>query len=273
MTVTVTDQAGLVATATATVEVVDDLAPTLVCPGSVRACANNNTVHYNPPVASDNCPLASGQMTQTSGLASGSAFPVGTTTQAYTFTDASGNAGSCTFEVTVTPAVQFDNVKVVPASNGQSNGAIDITISGGVQPYTYLWKNAAGQVIGTTEDISDLAAGLYFVQVTDANGCDYSVPGIEVKSTTHTTEPSWLSGVRMFPNPTAGLTRVVFDEIPATAVQIKVLDATGRVVLDQTSEGQSTVQLDCSKLPAGLYSVFFHTSAEAGFRKLTVISN
>jgi len=272
VTVTVTDQAGLVATATATVVVVDDLAPTLACPNSVRACANNNTVNFNPPVASDNCPLAGGQMNQTSGLPSGSAFPVGTMTQSYTFTDASGNAGSCTFEVTVTPVVQIDNVKVAPASNGQNNGAIDITISGGVQPYTYLWKNAAGQVVGTTEDISDLPAGFYFVSVTDANGCDYSIPGIEVETTTHTTEPAWLSGIRMYPNPTAGLTRIVFDQVPATTLQIKVADASGRTVINQVIEGQTMVWLDCSNLPEGLYLVFFRTDTEAGFRKLAVKS-
>jgi hypothetical protein len=270
VTVTVTDQAGLIATATATVQVVDDLAPTLTCPNSVRACANNNTVNFNPPVASDNCPLAGGQMIQTSGLPSGAAFPVGKTEQIYTFTDASGNAGSCTFEVTVTPAVLLDNVKVAPASNGQNNGAIDITVSGGIQPYTYVWKNAAGQIIGTTEDLSDLASGVYFVYVTDANGCDYSIPGIEVKSTTHTTEPAWLSGVRMYPNPTADLTRVVFDEMPATALEISVMDATGRVLLSQISEGQTTVMLDCSNLPSGFYSVRFRTNAETGVRKLTV---
>jgi hypothetical protein len=47
-----------------------------------------------------------------------------------------------------------------------SDGALNITTSGGVGPYAYLWSN--GQ---TTQDIDSLTAGSYSVQVTDANNC------------------------------------------------------------------------------------------------------
>ncbi len=47
-----------------------------------------------------------------------------------------------------------------------ANGSIDISVSGGVPPYTFLWSNGA-----TTEDVSGLSAGTYSVQVTDSGGC------------------------------------------------------------------------------------------------------
>lgn len=47
--------------------------------------------------------------------------------------------------------------------NGGSNGAIDLTISGGIQPYTFAWNNSA-----TTEDVTGLSAGTYSVIITDA---------------------------------------------------------------------------------------------------------
>ncbi len=50
--------------------------------------------------------------------------------------------------------------------NGSSDGSVDLTASGGVLPYSFLWSNGA-----TTEDISALTAGTYYVTVTDSNSC------------------------------------------------------------------------------------------------------
>ncbi|MFM6934124.1 MAG: hypothetical protein ACKOXP_01680, partial [Flavobacteriales bacterium] len=46
------------------------------------------------------------------------------------------------------------------------SGAIDLSVSGGVPGYSYLWNNAA-----TTQDIIGLQSGTYQVQVTDSNAC------------------------------------------------------------------------------------------------------
>jgi len=49
---------------------------------------------------------------------------------------------------------------------GFNNGSVDLTVTGGVEPYSYNWSNGA-----TTEDVSDLTEGYYNVTVTDINGC------------------------------------------------------------------------------------------------------
>jgi hypothetical protein len=45
-------------------------------------------------------------------------------------------------------------------------GAIDLTVSGGTAPYTYLWNTGA-----TGQDIAQAAPGVYSVTVTDAKSC------------------------------------------------------------------------------------------------------
>ena len=52
---------------------------------------------------------------------------------------------------------------------GAADGAIDLTISGGVTPYSVSWSN--GEM---TEDIDSLEAGTYTYTVVDANGCEIS---------------------------------------------------------------------------------------------------
>ncbi|MFT6499975.1 MAG: PKD repeat protein [Crocinitomicaceae bacterium] len=52
---------------------------------------------------------------------------------------------------------------------GGINGVINISVSGGVAPYSYSWSN-----FQSSEDIFNLGAGNYFVDITDANGCTTS---------------------------------------------------------------------------------------------------
>lgn len=47
-----------------------------------------------------------------------------------------------------------------------ANGSIDLSINGGLAPFTFAWSN--GQA---TEDLSGLAPGTYDCLITDANGC------------------------------------------------------------------------------------------------------
>ncbi|MFN3343691.1 MAG: SprB repeat-containing protein, partial [Flavobacteriales bacterium] len=91
-------------------------------------------------------------------------------------TDANSCYGSLPFLVEGIngPQVSFS---VSPIScESQPNGAIDLTVSGGQAPYTYLWSNGA-----TTQDIAGLSPGTYQIVVRDASGCSYA-ECIEVSS-------------------------------------------------------------------------------------------
>ena len=64
-----------------------------------------------------------------------------------------------TAPITITPTI-------IEPTCGDSNGSIDISVTGGTAPFTFLWNNSA-----TTNAISNLAAHLNTVTVTDGNGC------------------------------------------------------------------------------------------------------
>ncbi|MCE7924602.1 MAG: hypothetical protein DYG98_16260 [Haliscomenobacteraceae bacterium CHB4] len=49
---------------------------------------------------------------------------------------------------------------------GGTDGAINLSISGGTPQYAYLWSNGA-----VSQDINGLPAGIYIATVTDANAC------------------------------------------------------------------------------------------------------
>ena len=102
-TFVVTDGAGLTATCSFDVTVNDTEDPAITCPADITT--SNDTgdctavVTYTTPVGTDNCTGAT--TTQTAGLPSGSAFPVGVTTNTFEVTDAAGNSTTCSFTVTV----------------------------------------------------------------------------------------------------------------------------------------------------------------------------
>lgn len=79
--------------------------PVVTCPSNITANVAANTcgadVTYTTPTATDNCTSPVTPILD-AGLASGSNFPVGTTTVTYSGDDGNGNTGSCSFDVTVT---------------------------------------------------------------------------------------------------------------------------------------------------------------------------
>ncbi|OFY64374.1 MAG: hypothetical protein A3H98_03880 [Bacteroidetes bacterium RIFCSPLOWO2_02_FULL_36_8] len=80
--------------------------------------------------------------------------------------------GTATANTTITVSVCCTppTISLVSKTNvtcpGGTNGAIDISVSGGTAPYTYAWSNG-----GSTQDLTSLAAGNYTVTVTETGGC------------------------------------------------------------------------------------------------------
>ncbi len=161
---TVTDGSGNTATCSFTVTVNDTEAPTITCPANVVVsndpgqCAAIVTysVSFN-----DNC--AGANLAQTAGLASGSSFPTGVTSNSFTVTDGSGNTATCSFTVTVNdteaPTITCPTNVVVSNDPGQCAAIVTYSVS--------FNDNCAGANLAQT---AGLASGSSFPSGTTSNG-------------------------------------------------------------------------------------------------------
>ena len=93
------------------------------------------------------------------------ALPAGT--YSLLITDAAGC--EFTYETTIgEPAELTVTSTAVMANCGQSNGAVNVTVNGGTEPYNFVWSDG----ITTSEDLNNAPADSYFVTITDNNGCE-----------------------------------------------------------------------------------------------------
>ncbi len=271
ITIEAFDASGNSSTTTQTITIVDDLSPVLVCPQSIVRCFGNDVVQYDAPTASDNCLGIGGQFAFVAGLPSGSTFPVGATTNIFSYTDAQGNVGTCSFEVTILTQLSILIQNVKDDNSTPDNGAIDIQVTGSLSPYSYDWFLNGSPFPDTTEDITGLSSGIYTVLITDANGCTLASQDIPVTSFVGTHTPDWASELSLQPNPTSGNATVVLPESVVNAeTRVTVYDATGRRVLEQRSSRQQRIEMDLSSQAAGLYSVLIQIDGRNVAKKLVI---
>lgn len=169
---TIKDAAGNTATCSFTVTVRDLENPVAVCSSNITATTpiGSCTAIVNYTVnATDNCPGVTTQLV--AGPASGSAFPIGTTTITWRAIDAAGNLSStCSFTVTVLDG-QLPVISTQPATQtvcSGSNVTYSVTASNVV---TYQWQQWNGSA---------------WVNISGANASTFTLNNVTVANNTAT---------------------------------------------------------------------------------------
>lgn len=266
---TLTDASGCSVTKNVEIEVVDTEAPVLTCPVNISTGSCNPAATFALPQVTDNCPVDPQQIQLIAGLSSGSAFPVGTTTQTYNYTDAGGNAGQCSFTVTVHPPINLAVNQVNNDAGSAGNGSISITVTGGAAPYTYVWTRN-GQPFATTEDLTNLFAGQYAVTVTDVNGCTVASAALTVNSSVSAHEPGSDLSWSLYPNPATDEVYLKIEDAIHGDLHLRIFDAAGKFLQEQEIQpGTEPVRIDLSGLPDGW--LMFSISGEREFQVKTVV--
>ncbi len=147
------------------------------------------------------------------------------------------DANNCTVVQSVTIASSSDltaTISSTPTSCGLANGTAIVTPTSGVAPYTYVWSPNGG----TSGVASNLVAGNYSVDVTDANNCT-------VNKTVTVASTSSISAVASSTPTSCGLA--------SGSLSVLVTGGTAPYVYSWNPNGATTAIV--SNVPAGNYTV------------------
>ncbi|MFK8103559.1 MAG: ELWxxDGT repeat protein [Saprospiraceae bacterium] len=200
-----------------------------------------------------------------SGSMMATANNLGAGTSTVTVTD----ANNCTTTETIEVA-QPDELLLIGSSvdavGAGANGTASVEVTGGTEPYTYLWNTTPAQ---TTQSITDLVAGDYEVDVTDANGCLKSIL-ITVDMKVAVSEITGLAQFDVLPNPTVGNTTVQLTFEDTQAFDLQLFDVMGRALLYRTipAARTHTFDLDLSSFANGVYYLRLKVGNQTSYKKI-----
>jgi hypothetical protein len=181
--------------------------------------------------------------------ASGSVTGLSAGVQTVTIQDGNGCTGTASGTVNQ-PSTINANSSVTDETFGL-DGEIDLTVTGGVAPYSYSWTGPAG-FTATSEDITGLASGLYSVTITDDNGCVITATDILVDSFIGLLENGEFS-FAVYPNPSDGLFNINFNGQTAESAIVRVYDLAGRIVYLSEIDNIGNMIIDISNKANGTY--------------------
>ena len=146
---------------------------------------------------------------------------------------------------------------------GATLGSIDITISGGIEPYSYIWSNG-----DTTEDPTNLPIDFYSVLVTDAIGCQTS----STFGIVNTKYELSFNVFKVYPNPTTGQFSVNAEfATPLDDVRLEVRSINGQIVRQiELGNAVTTIQesLNLDDLPSASYIVILRSGDKKAVKQI-----
>ncbi|HBX51821.1 MAG: hypothetical protein A2275_03450 [Bacteroidetes bacterium RIFOXYA12_FULL_35_11] len=125
-----------------------------------------------------------------------------------------------------------------------TDGAINLTVSGGTTPYSYLWSTS-----DASESLYNIAVGEYLVTVTDAFGCQTENSFI-VDFTNDIRNLQNAGDVKIYPNPNDGIFYLV---CPQNSL-IEIYDISGKLIVRKIN-AETIVPIDIKNNSSGLYFI------------------
>ncbi|HMX40773.1 MAG TPA: T9SS type A sorting domain-containing protein, partial [Saprospiraceae bacterium] len=191
-----------------------------------------------------------------------------------TISDAPGCTDVVSYELTQPARLQIVTHTIQNETAGGHDGSISVTVGGGTMPYGYQWTDASLFNIpgATLSFLGGQVAGVYFVRVTDDNGC-MLLDSFQIKKSSAVglfSDPA--AQVLLFPNPTDGHLSLSLVLPETRSVAVEISDLLGRVLLSSPAQPMQErhLEYDLSAYPAGPYLLRLRVGDEVFTRKVIV---
>lgn len=270
---TVTDNAGLFASESVTVTVVDNLGPAITAnPISISLGEGGGAGIIAEDVVTsviDNC----GDATYDINMSSFSCENIGENTVTITATDDDGNISTATVVVTVeddtAPVVITQNITVSLNESGNAvitvddvnNGSVDNCeiFSYGLDMATFGCQHIGENTVTLTitDGLGNIGMGTAIVTVEDPENYCNSMAIDDI---------NFNESVKVYPNPSNGIITINSDAI--TIDNAELYDVSGRLVKSYMINGDTNYSTDISDLNAGLYIVKLYSGKSIAVKQL-----
>jgi len=143
--------------------------------------------------------------------------------------------------------VNVSSLATLTSTVDDANGSIDLTVAGGMAPFTFDWDNDGTGDNDDSEDLTDLSTGTYNVTVVDDFGCESTH---QVSITVDAISNSIEQFVDVYPNPTTHFINIDLKE--NNSANYRLINLVGENIESSNITNQNN-KLDVSTLENGIY--------------------
>jgi len=159
------------------------------------------------------------------------------------------------FEVIEPDAINIIGLEAI-SINDNPGGSSAYEVTGGTEPYSYLWADSEGNSVSETESLGILddaeQQGSYTLTITDANECEVS----QTILVTNIVDLNSQITLITYPNPVNDHCNIVLTGIPFGLINLDLYDMSGRLVKSSSHPFVGEMlQLDMSSMSSGSYSL------------------
>ncbi|MCF8457022.1 MAG: T9SS type A sorting domain-containing protein [Bacteroidales bacterium] len=176
----------------------------------------------------------------------------------FTFLDSRGCEAMVSFVLNDPPILEFTSIVEDASGPSVPDGNINITVSGGITPYSYNWSNGS-----QTEDIENLVPDEYYVTITDFLNCqliesftvNYIIGLFELEEQ--------VVSLMCYPNPFSEKANISFTLSSSTYVELSLFNILGEKIQVLSDgyfiQGEHICELLSGNLSPGTYFIKVET--------------